>query len=170
MDTEPEKSCVMLDVKSWPTLGERVRFEICLLLLGSRFTSTNVKSSCSDKMYELLVRRPNLLFVLVPAISRSPLVAYYGLFLLLSLPVEMLDNNYLVGALVRDFTNDPAKRREKLISYIDAITACCDPKIIRLRLPRWLRSKKRRAADEEAERRRYTESDAEWQARLKIKV
>lgn len=169
MESEPEKSRI-LDGESWPTLVERVRFEIYLLLLGSRFTSEEVRSSCSSKMYEMVLRRPNLLFVLIPAISRSPLVAFYGLFLLLKLPAYILDNNYRVGALVRDFTNDPAKRREKLISYIDAITACFDPKIIHLRLPRWLRSKKRRAADEEAKRRLYNESDAEWEARLKMKV
>jgi len=165
MGSEPEKNCMMLDVACWPTLGERVRFEICLLLIGSRFTSTKVRSSCSSKMHEMVLKKPNLLFVLVPAISRSPLVAFSGLVLLLGLPAEILKDNFLVGALVNDFTNDPDKRKEKLDLYIEAIMACFDPKIVRL--PRWLRSKKRRAADEEARRRWYNELNLEYESRRK---
>ncbi|MEI7881518.1 MAG: hypothetical protein WCI95_11655 [bacterium] len=86
------------DIKGWtqklpppPNLKERLRFEICLIRIGSRHTGLAGRIQLAEIMRAMTLRRPSLIQIAVREMGRSPRVAYQCLSYFLGLPPSLIE-------------------------------------------------------------------------------
>jgi len=106
-----------------PTLWERLRFGVCVLILRLPFSTINATVCCVEVMRKMTLKRRSLLSVAVREMHKSPRLAFNCILYFLSLPDNYLETNELIygkfGSWPGSYTI-----RERINQCVEAISMC----------------------------------------------